>query len=462
MEFSFLPFFIDALGYNRQVYSGLDRLFKKDPQRFYSLAKNHPLYNHPIVREGDLLREIYTKRALGLVLASEDDEDIARDLFSVIADAWKPVYLYVNNHSPVSFEGLLQYLVRKKGGLSEIWDDEVNCALVIAYFFAINLEKEVEKDKAWDTFVNALSKRASFLGGELPRFSLNLATEEDLVRLNAMSRKIKGVDNFLSFLDTWRELAEIPGFLFDLDYLSSLSVFEQVPFSLRDMREVLFCYLVSEKVIEKYSRFELCFCFMLYLRYMIKAYMIVKEQYFANNQDTLILDFELLEKRVAELEKTLSVSENLLVKAREANVALEREVKRLKADAEAFEKDRAELYALREFLFRFDREAELAEETAEVDLSNVKAVVLGGHSRWQSRMKSLLPGFVFIPPDSDRFDTSLVKNADFVFVYANYLRHKIYYRAIQAVDRAKIYFLSQQNEDLVLNEIRKVVSAASN
>jgi len=62
-----------------------------------------------------------------------------------------------------------------------------------------------------------------------------------------------------------------------------------------------------------------------------------------------------------------------------------------------------------------------------------------------------------LPTDSLNFDQNVVRNADFVFVFVNFLNHAIYYRAMSAVTSARVHFLRQSNEELVLEEIKKVV-----
>ena len=103
-------------------------------------------------------------------------------------------------------------------------------------------------------------------------------------------------------------------------------------------------------------------------------------------------------------------------------------------------------------LLPFEGEVDLS-----VDLSKVKGVILGGHPRWQAKMRLLLPEFTFIPHDSTNFDQNIVRNADYLFVFVNFLNHAIYYRAMSAVTTAKVHFLWQSNEELVLDEIKRVI-----
>lgn len=93
-------------------------------------------------------------------------------------------------------------------------------------------------------------------------------------------------------------------------------------------------------------------------------------------------------------------------------------------------------------------------------LKNVKAVIIGGHERWQAKMKDLLPNFIFIHIDMVNFDVSMFDSVEFIFIYTNYLTHSIYYKAMDYVRGSdiKVHYLKQQNIDLVLKDIQLFVT----
>ncbi len=458
MEFSTFPFVVEALGYNRSIREDLDKLYQTDKFRFYELARNHELYDHPIVKEGGLLQEEYSKKALGIVLASEADAEVHQALSDLIISGWKRVFVYVRNRSSLKLGDFIRYYFRKNGGIEHISDDSLNTNLLMALVIAVSLEKPVAHDDSYQVLVQMFSKRWDFYNYPSSRISLDLVTEEERVRIGQLLDEVGSFSTYCAFLDRFKERAEIPAFLFDFEGLSSASVFDDLTYSRRDLEEIVYAYLSVEEILGNTSLFEQSFCYMLVIRSLLRAYNQVKEHYFANNKETMFWDFQRLEKEKAELSRRLSVSEDLLSKSASAVDSLKRDVKRLSEKVIELESDRSELVSLREFVFSLDLENEFSPSGVEVDLSAVNGVVLGGHVRWQNKMKSLLPSFSFISPESLNFDQNLIRNADFIFVFVNYLNHAIYYRAMGAVTTAKVHFLRQANDDLVLEEIKKVVN----
>jgi len=118
-----LPFMVEALGCNRIIREPMDALYQSDKFRFYELARNHELYNRPIVKEGGLLQEEYSKKALGILLAADDDEEVFSSLLRLIKTGWKEVYSFVVNCSSLSVRSLMNCIVRKHGDVSDLPTD---------------------------------------------------------------------------------------------------------------------------------------------------------------------------------------------------------------------------------------------------------------------------------------------------------------------------------------------------
>lgn len=456
-ELDLLPFLVESFGVNRQIRGQIDALYQSDVFRFYSLARNHELYNHPIVKEGGLLQEEYSRKALGIILAAENDDKVYSALIKIISAGWSEVYSFIANRPRFNISSFMKYLGRKKGPIQDLSVDYINSCLIIGLVLANFFNKPFDDDVNLKKSLELLYRRWDFYSNPPSRISLDQASPEEKQDIESLLLSLGPVKDFTSFLDYHKKLGEIPSFLFDFEGVSSYSIFDEVTLSRRDLEEIVYSYLVTRDVILQFSQFELCFCYMLYIRYLIKAYKVVKEHYFANNRETVFFDFKQIEKDKDDLSRRLSATQNLLNKANETVDSLKREVSRLSKRIAELETGQAELQSLREFVFSLDRQEEFTPVDGPVDLSGVKGVVLGGHPRWQTKMRSLLPDFSFIPPDSLNFDQNIVRNADFLFVCVNYLNHAIYYRAMSAVITARVHFLRQANEELVVEEIKKFI-----
>lgn len=61
------------------------------------MAKKNKYYNHPILKEGGIEREVYAKRTLGLVLLSEKDRKVHDKLIKILINGWKGLYRFIKN-----------------------------------------------------------------------------------------------------------------------------------------------------------------------------------------------------------------------------------------------------------------------------------------------------------------------------------------------------------------------------
>lgn len=463
MQFNLFPFAVEALGGNEKIYRDLDLLYQTRKYEFYRAAKVHKLYTHQIVTEGGLLQEEYCKKALGILLCAIGNTEIADALSAIFRKGWTYAYLFVQNNAEIDLERFMRAIVKKAGGIDKMSDDWLNTQLFVVYFLALNTGKPITGNDFRATFERLLFDRWNHYREEDPtRISLNNATPERLARVRDLKRRIFAkYGRFADFIAMYGKFgrAEKMALLYDFERLSCESVFNTVKFSERDIEEIMLAYGPPKEV-----NLDNAIIFLvdaMYVRYMIKAYKEVKRRYFANNKETAYIELEGLEKDLSAAKGEVARLSALLSGAQEENRRLERELTRLNAELAEETKNRQELNALREFLFSLDRREEY-EESAIYDLAklqNYKAVLVGGHEKWQSRMKELLPRFVFIHPDNAAFDLRLLDGIDTVFIYTQYISHSIYERVMSAIAGRDIAigYINQPNEARVLSDIARII-----
>lgn len=465
MELNLLPFAVEALGYNKKIYKDLNRLYQSRKYQFYRTAKAHELYTHQIVTEGGLLQEEYCKKALGILLCASDDDETATALSAIFRKGWTYAYLFVENNAEIDLGRFMKNAIKKAGGIGKVSDDWLNVQLFVVYFLALNAEKSVVKNDWLKKFVETILNRWQHYKDDEPtRISLRYAPDALLAKVRDLKNKIYSqYGRFTDHNGMYGRLtrrAETMAFLFDFERLSFPSVIEYMKFSERDIEEILLAYLSRNDLgnVETAADF---LCDAMYVRYMTKAYKEIKQRYFENNKETTYIELEGLEKDLFAARQEISRLSGFLSGVQEENKQLEREVSRLKAELAEETKNRQELISLREFLFSLDRQEEY-EESAPYDLEklkNYKAVLIGGHEKWQAHMKELLPKFIFIHPDNVVFDIHLLDGVDVVFVHTQYISHKIYERAMGAIagKNVRIGFINQPNKERVLQEIAKFI-----
>ena len=253
--------------------------------------------------------------------------------------------------------------------------------------------------------------------------------------------------------------AETIAFLFDFENLSFPALIDNIKLTEKDIDEILISYIVRNNSIDIKAASEYL-CDAIYVKYMIKAYKETKQRYFENNKETLFVELDGLEKELKISSAESTAFENAFKQSEKEKSLLQKEVELLNAELKKERRNRQELIGLREFLFSLDQKEEYREDEPFdlEELKTIKAVVVGGHERWQTQMKELLPSFIFIHPDNKSFDLRLLHNIPVVFIYVNYLNHAIYYRTMKAIEgtETKIYYINQKNINIVLNDIYRI------
>lgn len=456
MELNLLPFIIEAMGYNKKIYKDIDRLYQKHKYEFYNAAKSHELYTHQIVTEGNLLQEEYCKKALGIILVMQENKDFEDEFFNILGKGWPYAFAFVNSNSEVDLSKFMIRLIKKSGGIDKLSDDEINTNVFMCFYIAICANKKIVENAFYKKFINSISARWEHYKDEcLERISINRATDEDKEKINQIRfklGKIRTYDNLYKDND----FAELLALIFDYENISASSIFDGIKLSQKEIDELIYLNVIDNESTDNLKHLT----YSMYIRLLIKAYKKVKQHYFENNKETMYVEMEGLEKALIESQQEILRLKNSLSEVLEIHEALSRENSRLKQQLKEAEQNRQELIALREFMFNLDRQEEYTvDDKLDMDfLKTCKAIVVGGHKKWQARMKELLTNFIFIHPDNLNFDIKLLNNVDTVFIYVNYMNHAMYYKVMAAIEdkNIKIVYLNQQNDDIVLRNIQRV------
>ncbi|MCI8537428.1 MAG: hypothetical protein HFF18_02040 [Oscillospiraceae bacterium] len=139
--------------------------------------------------------------------------------------------------------------------------------------------------------------------------------------------------------------------------------------------------------------------------------------------------------QAAELSRQLKEARRAAHDAEQAARKLQEQARKLEAQAE---RDRAELIQLRDTVYQMTQGAEAEEALSpEVVLPwqvQRRTVICGGHDTWSKAIRPLLPGARFY--DREMLpEVDAIKGADVVWIQANALSHKYYYRIIDAAKK---------------------------
>lgn len=487
-EVNLLPFVIEAFATNKAIRNDIDRIYKQNKYEYYKLAKSSKWYNHQIICEGDILRQEYGRKILGILMASENDPDIANKVLELVKKGWPTLYNYIHKtNEAISLEKVALAIYKNPKDFMMLSDDAINSIATITLFLATNFDKKLDDD--FKNFAaNAYSTRLQHYEPTNPlRFSHKTLTPDTLQKVKAIKKRIyeskKPIydfrdinpidDNELSPLTISFEL------LFDTENISAPSLFDEIEFTNTDIEEILGAYYVTHKNqnLSDSSKFLIAG---MYVKYLIKAYKKLKDYYFANNKETLFIELESLEKENEKLKQQVENLQKLLsrqkIEIEQLKKAVSEEYKRaenqfraeiqkltkenteLKNELEEWYLNKEELIALRELMFSLENQQQVETITENIpydELNTPSILVVGGHPNWQTQIKNRLPDIRVVDADALNFNPDSLTNIKIIIFNTAYLNHGMYYKMINYARGKQIVigYIVNQNIDMALRQI---------
>lgn len=483
VEINILPFLIEALSTNKLIRKDIDELYESDKYKFYKAARESEYYNNLVVKEGDIYREVYAKKALGIILCSVEDEALTEKFLKILKKGWPRAFSYVVKNNPVDFEKYLKLLYANKN----MHINDFNSEITILYYLARGFDRDITANDGLKIVEDGFDFRSQEYNVDysVPFFDRLPDTEKqhaaELRKL--VFGNIGEIRSYRNLLDIKAELirneVRFLSFVFDTEKLNMDTLFAEADINRRDIIEILTGHhlIFGDKNIENdIENIEKRFVAGVIIKCLLKAYKQVKEYFFEHNQETMYFEMQKRDEEIArlkaengtlrrgvdELSQSLqSERKSLEGKYLQEIRSLKQEIERLNSLLEEERQKDSELNALRELMFSMDVEETYVESVEDVDVSSVKGLIVGGHERWQQRMKELLPNLIFISSENAEV-SSILDNVDVVLFVTNYLSHKLYYKVINEARKRnlKIGYISKFNEELALKEIKRCIMAS--
>ena len=477
VQINFMPYLVEALATNRALHREIDRLYKKDKLRYYELAKNSPWYNHPFITTASLKTEIYARRSLGLLEGLE-----AGEVISLLRKGWPRVYNVVSIAPSVSAGMISQVLT--KAQFQTLSDDAVNGHGTVILCLGQLMGKPIARDQATSESAQMWQDRLQHAAGGMSRFSYATLSPDERGQARRLRKELLSEanitvnDGYVLLNNTehpvakrWRDALE---FIFDTENVTASTLDDAL--------------LTSDNFDEITSVYNMCFpdktqameFFVsgIFVKRLIRAYGVVKQQFWANTAETVFPELDSLQRQVttatAERDQLQQANRELADQVHHltrkvvseytrATAEKQNEIRqltdRVKDIEEQSDADRRELVALRDLFFGLSTGADAPNDSESVrlaELGNVRGLIAGGHERWQQRMKTLLPNFSFLHTDVLNFDPSLFRSVNVVFIHSGYISHTFYSKvmaAIRSFPHIDLQYLHATNPDVSLREI---------
>ena len=494
-----LIFLIEALAVNKKTHQEIDKLYKTKESLFSGYARRSPLFEHLLIAGGSARHEEYGKKALGIALYAMENKDmtVSDRVDDIVEKGWPRAYDHIIHYNKAKMES---YIAELKRGASQS-AAESTAELFVFYSLCMKIPtlvvriglKEIQRFflmLSFRGYLNTNDKYVDLLG------ELDENAKQDVEKLKSSIFRRYGIelaaDNRVHIKDKW--LAKQYRHYYRLAFTERISLYyllKDVTFGEDDIMEV-FCALSGEMGgdVEDMDEAEAASLFLsgLMVKLMAKAVAWEKSYYFQRLAEHEDGDAEKKEQTIAKLTRE---NEGLAAEARrlkESVDALTQRLREEKKEAEKLylgrirelerelakrdeglrqerEKER-ELVGLRDFFFNMENQALAQEGGTEtkpgiwMDLKDTSGAIFGGKPRWSTRMKELLPKWVFI--SSPGFDKRSLDGIQTVCFVPGNMSHTLYYKAmnIAKAKNMEIGFIHSQNEQLALQEIAKVLAKA--
>ncbi len=141
--------------------------------------------------------------------------------------------------------------------------------------------------------------------------------------------------------------------------------------------------------------------------------------------------------------------------------------KKLREKIKELEESQKELARLREFVYaQTESETQKTKEKRTLEdkkklLREKKIVIVGGHQNWIAKLRQEFPKWSFVSPDSVTINENVLKKADYAYFFTDCLKHRNYYKFLDAAKRVHTPFgyVSSINLEKNVNQFYKEVTS---
>lgn len=475
-----VEFFIcEALCGTKQSYKHIDKIYNRDKQKYSKLAKESEYYSY--ASERNIEQETYFKKVLGIVQLEEDIDN----LIYILKMTYKKANQVIKNSKDVVRMSKLIFSI----DFEKLSFEEKSGNLLSLILIAKHEGKEIDtSDIIYEEFGKTMILRFKELHSEnrfkynniektkkkrLREIQLNLCKKYPNLRNHILETDLIDIDTGKVYFD---KMTKYQKMVFDIERIYTLedlnddSLINNKLLTDNELQELINIYGVANGPLDHVD-YDKLYGFMfpaVHIRYLLKAYKNAKKYHF----DTINkLDIDNLHEK--EIEMRSVKQENIDLKARydklksdtdkeisslkEEIRILQNKNKKLENKISSYPNVQDELNQLRNLMFSLNED--IIEESTEVDvdkLNNINAICFGGNDNWANNMKEILPNWKFIPAGVENFDTTILKNKDYIFVNTIANSHGAYCRIIENKDsNTKIRYINSLNKDRVLYEINQ-------
>lgn len=299
-----IPFLIEAFTYNKQIWPDIDKLYQSNKYEFYRAAKESKYYNHKLLLEGDIYKQEYGRKILGILtyLEKTKSEELNKELIKMTEKGWLHIHKYVGNNEKIVFEDYVKKFIKP-----EMPVNKINTELTMLYTIAHVKGKEIANTEAYRSYVESIVNRAQNYEAVKEKLFDNLPNEVKEMAKQLRKRieeKYKKIGNFDEIYDNsmLREEADTYALIADTEQLNLTDLFENIKFTKKDILELLGIYYITYKNLNAENAVKFLVPAVI-IKSLLKAYNGVKEHYFQNNKETMFLEVQKQEDLIKKIRR---------------------------------------------------------------------------------------------------------------------------------------------------------------
>jgi hypothetical protein len=468
IKINIMPFLIEALVINSKLRKDIQKIYDKNKLHYYKLAKESEYYNYPLFQEGSIYVEEYGKKLLGILLDCDIEGDFG-PVVQLVKKGYPKLYDYIKKIDKLILDDVGRVFINRKMN-----DDEVNAIGVISIWLAFMLEKDIEKNEFYETVVNSLLNRDRFYQKAAYKFDYDTIDSELKGKARKLLNRVEqhwGIPMDTAWLvedikdQEMQRYTSALMFVFDTENISYPTLTNDVKFTKKDFVELGALYIMNYNNMNKEEASKFLISGIV-LKTVLKSYKEIKKYFFKNNKESMFMEVEHKDNEIHVLQDQLKFknreTDNLRAEIAkyktEYRATLEREIaeqekelEQLRDTVKTLKENQKELVSLREYVFALGQDDPDQDEGINevgIEIPSARAVVIGGHQRWQAYLKKLVPEtFSFVSADALNFDTKILAGADAVFVNTAHISHALYYRVVaNLAEKSKLFYLTGSPE----------------
>lgn len=138
------------------------------------------------------------------------------------------------------------------------------------------------------------------------------------------------------------------------------------------------------------------------------------------------------------------------------NIRLEKEKLSLEEELEAIKR---QLMALENMVLRQDQ-TEDEEVHVLSNYQDLNGIMVGGYNKLHREIEAEVPSLLFIDADNDNYDTNILLNKEYIYIYTPYISHSLYYKTINVCRSKKlnVVYINETSVDGIVRNIYKNIN----